>query len=202
MISAVVFDLYGTLLRLQHDSRPYVRLAEAQFSTLREITKRALMSNAPTIAAFAAEVGADCSQTATLDAKLRSDLTSAALFDDTIPCLSQLQASGLKLGLLSNVATPYKQPFFSLALDSYFRAAIFSCDIGARKPDQLAFVAVVSALVVPPKEVLMVGDSLTSDIAGAHAMGMQALLLDRTGTSGAPGTITSLGEIIEAMQGM
>lgn len=150
MITAVVFDLYGTLIRLQCDSRPYQRFAEAQFSTPREITKRCLITNSPTITSFAAEIGADCSQTAMLDVKLESDLKSAMLFEDTIPCLSKLHASGLKLGLLSNVATPYKQPFFSLELDRYFTSTIFSCDIGAKKPDQRAFWAVISALDVSP----------------------------------------------------
>ena len=52
---------------------------------------------------------------------------------------------------------------------------------GVRKPDPSIFEAALDLLGVAANEVAMVGDSPEDDVAGARALGMRALLLDRDG---------------------
>ncbi|MEJ7602642.1 MAG: HAD family hydrolase [Kofleriaceae bacterium] len=53
-----------------------------------------------------------------------------------------------------------------------------SCDLGAVKPARVVFETACRALVVPARNVWMVGDSLTSDIAGARSAGLAAIWID------------------------
>jgi len=60
-------------------------------------------------------------------------------------------------------------------LQGLFRAVIVSEEVGAAKPDPRIFDAAFAAMGNPPKaEVLMVGDGLSSDIAGANGYGVDA----------------------------
>ncbi len=53
------------------------------------------------------------------------------------------------------------------------------------KPSQAFYELALHSLGLEPREVIMVGDDLDNDVAGAHAVGMKALLV-RTGKSPAP----------------
>jgi FMN phosphatase YigB (HAD superfamily) len=52
---------------------------------------------------------------------------------------------------------------------------------GKTKPHVGIFRRILELLDVAPEEAAMVGDSLDDDIAGARAVGMRALLVDREG---------------------
>ena len=47
-----------------------------------------------------------------------------------------------------------------------------SARVGVEKPDPRIFDAALTALGVPPREALFVGDSLPRDMAGARGIGM------------------------------
>lgn len=53
----------------------------------------------------------------------------------------------------------------------------WAADLGIRDDD-------VTGLGIPAPHALMIGDSLEADYLGALAAGMQAVLLDRTGSAG------------------
>jgi 2-haloacid dehalogenase len=70
-----------------------------------------------------------------------------------------------------------------------FTAVVTSEDVGAYKPDRAMFARGLAALALAAHEVLHVGDSLTSDVAGAHAAGIRAVWVNRHGRpapAGAP----------------
>ena len=52
---------------------------------------------------------------------------------------------------------------------------------GHVKPHRSIFEAALTALEAGPGDAAMVGDSFADDIAGARALGMRAILLDRDG---------------------
>ena len=52
---------------------------------------------------------------------------------------------------------------------------------GHVKPHRSIFEAALTALDTGPEDAAMVGDSFADDIAGARALGMRAILLDRDG---------------------
>jgi FMN phosphatase YigB (HAD superfamily) len=87
-----------------------------------------------------------------------------------------------------------------LNLAKHLSAQTFSGEIGLRKPRSEIFDQTLAALGVEPQEALHVGDNLTSDIAGAYAIGMQAVhFCHARGADNIPAegkTIASLPELI------
>jgi len=107
------------------------------------------------------------------------------LFDDTVPTLRALQARGIPLAVLSNFDSRLLDVLHGLALTPYFAGIHFSAQLGAAKPDSLAFHRVVQSYGLWPEEVWHVGDSLREDYEGATQAGLKAWLLDREGRAGA-----------------
>jgi putative hydrolase of the HAD superfamily len=116
------------------------------------------------------------------------------LYDDVVPVLGELRRSGLKLGLISNTSRDLAAFVRHFALD--VDAWIASGSYGKVKPSPLIFRAALELVGCEPKTALMVGDSPRDDVAGARAVGMQALLLDRAGLHpDAADRIESLAEL-------
>ena len=61
----------------------------------------------------------------------------------------------------------------------YFEDTYISMDIGYDKPDIRFFQEALRRCGLQPNEVLMIGDSMTTDILGAQAAGIDALFFDR-----------------------
>ena len=101
------------------------------------------------------------------------------LYEDVLPVLDEVRAHGLKLGLLSNT---------SRDLDAFVAhhgievdALLTSRTHGKTKPHEAIFRAMLEQLSVAPTAAVMVGDDPEDDFAGAHAVGMEAWLVDREG---------------------
>ena len=101
------------------------------------------------------------------------------LYDDVLPVLARLRAHGLKLGLVSNGGREIAD--FVAHHELEVDCAIASRAHGWTKPHPSIFEAVLTELDVEPAEAAMVGDSVEEDIAGAVALGMRAILIDREG---------------------
>jgi putative hydrolase of the HAD superfamily len=101
------------------------------------------------------------------------------LYDDVLPTLEALGARGLKLGLLSNTARDLEAfvAHHGLVVDAVLTSRVH----GKTKPHVDIFRRILELLDVGAGEAAMVGDSLDDDIAGARAVGMRALLVDREG---------------------
>jgi HAD superfamily hydrolase (TIGR01549 family) len=101
------------------------------------------------------------------------------LYDDAVPVLRQLRGAGLKLGLVSNTSRDLGAfvRHFGLDVDAWLASGSY----GKVKPSPLIFRAALELVACEPADALMVGDSPEDDVAGARAVGMQALLLDRQG---------------------
>ncbi len=101
------------------------------------------------------------------------------LYDDALPVLNSLRASGLKLGLLSNTARDLDEfvAHHGLSVD----AVLTSRAHGKTKPHETIFRRMLELLAVEAEEAVMVGDTLEDDVEGACAVGMRALLVDREG---------------------
>jgi HAD superfamily hydrolase (TIGR01549 family) len=89
--------------------------------------------------------------------------------------LESLREDGLKLGLVSNAFDPpdlLHRDLEQLGIAERLDIALFSSEVGRRKPDPEIFQRALDALGVSPPETLFVGDTLASDIAGAAALGL------------------------------
>ena len=132
----------------------------------------------------------------------------AHLDPETVPLLDALRGRGIRVGLCSNapyrVQSLHAQLAF-LGLDSHLDAATFSAEIGWRKPSPRIFEAAMRTLGTGADRTVMVGDSEAADIAGAHAAGLRAVLLSRSGQQGsgeADAVIAALRELPGALQNM
>ena len=101
------------------------------------------------------------------------------LYDDTAPVLSALREAGLRIGLVSNSARDVHE--FAVHHRLEIDAGISSFHHGKSKPHASIFRAVLDLLESAPEEAVMVGDAVEEDLAGARAIGMRAILLDRAG---------------------
>ena len=101
------------------------------------------------------------------------------LYEDVQPALEALRGAGLKIGLVSNSARDVLEfaRHHALQID----AGISSFHHGKTKPHASIFTAVLDLLEVEAGEAAMVGDTFEDDIAGALAVGMRAVLVDRLG---------------------
>jgi HAD superfamily hydrolase (TIGR01549 family) len=78
------------------------------------------------------------------------------------------------MALVTNgIAVVQRRRIKKAGLDRYFRLIVISEEIGYPKPDPLFFDITLKKLDNPDKdEVLIIGDSLTSDIAGGNLSGI------------------------------
>ena len=98
------------------------------------------------------------------------------LASTTHALLDALRDRGLKLGLVSNAIDPPEllhRDIAELGVTERLDVALFSSEVGRRKPDPLIFERALDALGVAPANALMVGDRVAIDIAGARALGMK-----------------------------
>src|SRR3954451_11576847 len=98
------------------------------------------------------------------------------LASTTHALLDTLRGRGLKLGLVSNAIDPpdlLHRDLAQMGVADRLDVAVFSSEVGRRKPDPLIFERALAALGVLPENALFVGDKLAIDIAGAAALGMR-----------------------------
>lgn len=106
-------------------------------------------------------------------------------YEDTVPALQQLKSMGFTTAIISN--TPWGSPaelwrkeVARFGLSRYMNAVVFCRDVGWRKPARQIFEFALENLHASPKNCLFVGDDPRWDIAGPRAVGIDALLIDRT----------------------
>lgn len=99
---------------------------------------------------------------------------------DTVATLVVLRRAGLRLGICSNA--PYRpasmrDQLAHVGLLPLVDAAVFSGEVGWRKPSPVIFSAALAALGTSAATTVMIGDRLHEDIDGAHAAGLRAIRL-------------------------
>lgn len=97
------------------------------------------------------------------------------ILPDTLETLAGLRARGLKVGAITNRALggeAFADELREHGLLEHFDVVTVSADIGWRKLHPAAYAHALAELNVPPERAVMVGDSLSADVAGASAAGM------------------------------
>jgi HAD superfamily hydrolase (TIGR01549 family) len=99
------------------------------------------------------------------------------LYEDVLPTFEALRQANLKLGLVSNTSRDLSAfvGHHRLDVDAWVSSGVH----GKVKPSPSIFKAVLELLGVAPSEAVMIGDSPADDVAGAEAVGIRGLLLDR-----------------------
>jgi len=110
-----------------------------------------------------------------LDAEHRAWGEARQLASTTHALLDALRADALLTGLVSNAFDPpwlLHRDLEELGVAERLDAAVFSSEVGRRKPDPAIFLRALELLDVRPEEALFVGDRLYEDVRGAAALGM------------------------------
>lgn len=95
--------------------------------------------------------------------------------------LAALQARGYRLGVISNTLQPgpiMDQSLVGRGLFDFFAVRVYSSVVGVAKPHPLIFRTALAALGVAAERAVYVGDRLRTDVAGAQAVGMKAVLIE------------------------
>ena len=103
-----------------------------------------------------------------------------ALIDGATDLLAHLRARNYNIGVLSNGFTDIQhRKLANTGLDRMVDLMVLSDDIGVNKPDpRLYRHAMERSGITDPGHHTMIGDNLTTDIAGALASGWRAIHLD------------------------
>jgi HAD superfamily hydrolase (TIGR01662 family) len=97
---------------------------------------------------------------------------------DVIETLGHLQADGYRMGLVSNITLRpnlLREDLKRWGLQRFLDAAVFSSEVGWRKPDPQIFREALVRLGATPAETVFVGDRLYDDVSGAQAVGMRGI---------------------------
>ena len=190
--SAVVFDLNDSLIHGgDRDLRDAVSRAMARdlgvdpdafAAAIRDSfdarCRGALGDLHETISSLAAGLGARPNTAAVhAAAERRISFARSLLLPEprVLEMLDRLRRRGYRLGLISDCSAETPVLWRETALADRLDVAVFSCEMGARKPDPSLYLAAAAGLGVPPEGCLYVGDGASDELAGAQRAGMAAL---------------------------
>lgn len=100
-------------------------------------------------------------------------------YPDAAPTLVALRSSGLRLVVASNWDCSLGPVLDGTGLGALVDAVVTSAEVGAAKPHPAVFEAALREAGSRADEAVCVGDSPETDVAGAHAAGLRAILLVR-----------------------
>ncbi len=103
------------------------------------------------------------------------------VFPDAVATLNKLRGDH-PLALVTNGASCLqREKLAATGLERYFDVVVISAEFGVSKPDVAIFHHALSRLRADHAGSVMIGDSLSHDITGAHARGLAAIWVNRTG---------------------
>ena len=107
-------------------------------------------------------------------------------YEDTLPALKELGTMGVRKAIISNTpwgspAKLWREEIKRLELDDQAEAIVFCTDVGWRKPDRRIFEFTLQKLQANPQDCIFIGDDPRWDLVGPRAIGMEAILIDRSG---------------------
>jgi len=102
------------------------------------------------------------------------------VFPDVEDTLREARSRGLHIGVISNWDERLRPLLDKIGLAHYFDSITISCEVGVEKPGVEIFHAGLRTAGVTAYQAVHVGDSDKEDVHGAEAVGMTAVLLNRT----------------------
>ena len=127
------------------------------------------------------EIQIDADAAITEYQQFRADYDSVSqVVAGTHQLLGQLQSQGFRLAVITNNLVSEQIPKLKrLDLEHYFEVVSISEAVGVAKPDVRIFESTLDQLSLTADEVVMVGDSLSSDIEGARRAKIRSVWLKR-----------------------
>jgi 2-haloalkanoic acid dehalogenase type II len=121
-------------------------------------------------------------------------------YDETITILEELKKD-YKIALLSNNTNFTAEPVIEkFGLKKYFDVVALSYETGLLKTDKKSFDYILKQMKLKKNEVVMVGDSIESDMKAAENAGVRAILADRRSKREYPEKIRTLVELKDLLK--
>ena len=193
-ISAVIFDLFGTIV--EDFAAASAGSNHAEFPAAlglpydpfmqhwRQITDRRSLGEFQTVEASIEYVcniiGAPVTaEQMTKAVEIRLELTRRALTPraDTVATLAQLRTDGFKIGLLSNCSIEIPIIWSETGFAELFHATVFSSRERIKKPAQQIYKLACERLGVEPEECMYVADGENHELKAAADFGMNPVLI-------------------------
>ena len=126
----------------------------------------------------------------------RNDPGFYMVYPDSVPALKSISEYGVPLGIISNTHWQFPKLLSDLGLAHFFDFVVASARAGFRKPHPRIFQEALGRLKAAPELVVYIGNNYDNDVVGARRVGMDACLIDRTGSESRPcATIATLAEL-------
>ncbi|KAI8319555.1 HAD-superfamily hydrolase [Martensiomyces pterosporus] len=103
------------------------------------------------------------------------------MFPEVLKVLKYLRRKGIKLGVVSNMDEGGENVLKDMGIREYFDFVLKSITVGVEKPDPRIFRCALDAVGIPAYDTLHVGDNVRLDYEAAKRVGMEALVVDRSG---------------------
>lgn len=180
MYKAVVFDLHGVIAE-QGDKEFWIPVARSLgvtqttlFNTMQEDWQR-FERGEIAMDQFFAHVAGKLGVTYDLDSAWQFFVNQ---YESTHPIrpavlklVDDIRAAGCKVGLLSNTNAPHVEINRQRGLESHFDVCLYSNEIGALKPEPLAYQILLDSIKVDANELIFI-DDLAINLTLPHAMGI------------------------------
>ena len=218
-VSAIAFDLDGTLLDTIHDLAAALNALLAELGrpplptdAVRALVGKGMANLVRRALALSAGPACELPNDAEQDRALARYQTFYAAqlgrattpFPGLVGCLDGLRAEGFALALVTNKATRFVRPHLQHAgIADRFDLVIGGDDLPVKKPDAGPLLHAAAAFGIAPARLLMVGDS-ANDVLAARAAGCPVLVVPhgyregaRVQDLGADGIVSSLAAVVD-----
>lgn len=195
LISAIVFDAFGTIVRISKRTNPYGALLKEgrrQGLVLTPDSTHFVLTANLSLDQVADHLRIELSflKRAELNDALGKELASIEPYPDALAAIDCLQEAGVVIGICSNLAHPYGPVIRTAFPRVQFHA--FSYELGVMKPDPSIYLAMCREMGLETHHaelenaharigVVMIGDSRKCDRDGPTAVGIEGYHLDRSG---------------------
>jgi HAD superfamily hydrolase (TIGR01509 family) len=119
------------------------------------------------------------------------------MYEDVPDTIRAVRALGIRIGLISNTERCLSTFAEHFELRDLIDLSLSSADHGFMKPHPSIFTAALHGLGALPGEAVMVGDSISHDIAGALGIGMRGVLVARAGR---PANVPEAVPVIQSLR--
>lgn len=114
------------------------------------------------------------------ESDMNTQLSSLFVYEDFLPTIDTLKQLWYTTAVVSNLSKPYSYPLLHLIPHHTFDYKILSYEVGMQKPDKQIFDYLKNISWYPSDEIVMVGDSFSSDIIWAKNAGIDPIHIDRS----------------------
>jgi glucose-1-phosphatase len=213
MTKAIIFDLWGTIietgvvpspsrqvkyfLRVQQSFPDFIVAFEHSFMTkkfnsLQEAFENVVKDFNLKIPDFVYEK---------LVGTWNKNAILSKIYPETLEVLQELKKRGYKLFLLSNTDQfSFEQINAKFQLNDLFDKIYPSFETGLLKANLEAYKQILKENDLDAGDVLMIGDSVDSDIKSAERAGIKGILVDRNDTREADEKVTSLSQLLDTLK--